>query len=137
MLDSTDLPFQMPLEAGEGFGLSPGPHSRGQALRVETCTGHIHSSALCSARKCGESGFSHPPLTQFLQGGDPELVIVVFRQGRSAFAHDVGCDGLCRHLHRIHVTDEGLEPLVGEGRLAPVQLYDPAVKEIIRLQVAA
>lgn len=50
---------------------------------------------------------------------------MVFRQGSTAFPHDLSCDGLRRHLHRIHTTDEGLEPLVGEGRLTPVQLYDP------------
>lgn len=65
-------------------------------------------------------------LTQLLQGGDPELVIVVFGQWRSAFPHDFPRDGLRRHLHCIHTTDEGLEPLVGERGLTPIQLYDPA-----------
>ena len=64
-------------------------------------------------------------LTQLLQGGDPELVIMVVGQWRGAFPHDVSGDGLCRHLHGLHTTDEGLEPLVGERGLTPVQLYDP------------
>lgn len=68
-------------------------------------------------------------LTQFLQGGDPELVVVFVRQRCSAFSHDLSRDGLCRHLHRLHVTNEGLEPLVGERRLTPIQLYDPAGRE--------
>lgn len=67
-----------------------------------------------------------PSLTQLLQGGDPELVIVVVGQWRRAFPHDFRRDGLGRHLHRLHTTDEGLEPLVGERGLTPVQLYDPA-----------
>lgn len=64
-------------------------------------------------------------LTQFLQGGDSELFVVVVRQRRGAFAHDLGCDGLHWHLHWIHAADEGLEPLVGERRLTAIQLYDP------------
>lgn len=65
-------------------------------------------------------------LTELLQGGNPELVIMVIGQRRAALPHDVGRDGLCRDLHCLHTTDEGLEPLVGERRLTPIQLYDPA-----------
>lgn len=65
-------------------------------------------------------------LTQLLQGGDPELVIMVVGQWRHAFPHDFRRDGLSRHLHCIHTTDEGLEPLVGKWGLTPIQLYDPA-----------
>lgn len=59
-------------------------------------------------------------LTEFLQGGDPKLLIMVFRQWGSAFPHYLSSDGLRRHLHRVHTTDESLEPLVGEGRLTPI-----------------
>lgn len=64
-------------------------------------------------------------LTQLLQGGNPKLVIMVVGQGCSASSHDLRRDGLSRHLHRIHATDEGLEPLVGKRGLTPIQLYDP------------
>lgn len=59
-------------------------------------------------------------LTEFLQGGDPKLLIMIFRQRGSAFPHYLSSDGLRRHLHRVHTTDESLEPLVGEGRLTPI-----------------
>ena len=59
-------------------------------------------------------------LTQLLQGGDPELVVMVFGQWRSALPHDFRRDGLGGHLHRLHTADEGLEPLVGERGLTPV-----------------
>lgn len=64
-------------------------------------------------------------LTQLLQGGNPKLVIMVVRQWCSASSHDVRRNGLSRHLHRFHATDEGLEPLVGKRGLTPIQLYDP------------
>lgn len=60
------------------------------------------------------------PLTELLQGGDPILVIMVIRQRRCAFSHDFCSDGLGWHLHRLHTTDEGLKPLVGERRLTPI-----------------
>lgn len=73
--------------------------------------------------------FSLAELTQFLQGGNPKLVIVVVRQRRSAFSHDFSRDGLGRQLYWIHTADESLEPLVGEGGLTSVQLYDPEKKK--------
>lgn len=51
---------------------------------------------------------------------------MVVGQRRRAFPHYFSCDGLGRHLHCLHTTDEGLEPFVGERGLTPVQLYDPA-----------
>lgn len=53
-------------------------------------------------------------LTQLLQGGDPKLVVMVVGQRRHALSHDFRRDGFSRHLHCVHTTDEGLEPLVGE-----------------------
>lgn len=67
-------------------------------------------------------------LTQLLQGWNSKLVIVVFGKWRSAFTHGLCCNGFYRPLNWIHATDEGLETLVGEGRLTSIQLYDPAQK---------
>lgn len=50
---------------------------------------------------------------------------MIIRQRSGAGAHDFCCDGLGRGLHRVHPADEGLEALVGEWRLATVELYDP------------
>jgi len=69
------------------------------------------------------------PLTQLLQGGDAELVVVVVRERRGALPHGVGGDGVGGDLHRLHAADQRLEPLVGERGLAAVQLYDPGAEE--------
>lgn len=64
-------------------------------------------------------------LTKLLQGRNPKLFIVIIRKRSAAGAHDFCCNGLGRSLHCLHPADEGLEALVGEWRLAPIELYDP------------
>lgn len=64
-------------------------------------------------------------LTKLLQGRNPKLLVMIIRKRSGAGAHDFCCDGLGGSLHRLHPADEGLEALVGEWRLATIELDDP------------
>lgn len=63
-------------------------------------------------------------LTQLLQGRDSVLVSMVLRDRGDAATHQAFRERLHRHLRRIQSTDQGLETLVGERRLPPIELYD-------------
>lgn len=74
----------------------------------------------CSTLLTSVSTSLVPVLTQLLQRGNAELVIMVVGQGRHALSHDLRGDGISRHLDRFHTADQSLEALVGKRRLTPI-----------------
>lgn len=64
-------------------------------------------------------------LTQLLQGRDPVLVPMILRDGGDTASHQAVRQSLHGQLGRVQATDQGLETLVGERRLAAIELDNP------------